>query len=66
VLGNSGGTQSPGAPFTVSIYSNTAPNGTLDPRVVGNIGGSQAHTNIQPYLTLNYCISLQGIFPSQN
>jgi microcystin-dependent protein len=66
VLGNSGGTQSPGAPFTVSIYSNAGPNGAMDPRVVGNAGGSQPHTNIQPYLTLNFCISLQGIFPSQN
>jgi microcystin-dependent protein len=33
---------------------------------VTNIGGSQAHNNMQPYLTLNFCIALQGIFPSQN
>jgi microcystin-dependent protein len=66
VLGNSGGTQSPGAPFTLSIYSNVNPNGTLNPAVISNAGGSQAHTNIQPYLTLNFCIALQGIFPSQN
>lgn len=31
---------------------------------VGNIGGSQAHLNMQPFLTLNFCIALQGIFPS--
>jgi microcystin-dependent protein len=30
------------------------------------IGGSQPHDNMQPYLVLNYCIALQGIFPSQN
>lgn len=66
VLGNSGGTQSPGAPFAVSIYSKSNPNGTLNPAVISNVGGSQAHTNIQPYLTLNFCIALQGIFPSQN
>jgi microcystin-dependent protein len=66
VLGNSGGTQSPGAPFTLSIYSNANPNGTLNPAVISNTGGSQAHTNIQPYLTLNFCIALQGIFPSRN
>ena len=30
-----------------------------------NTGGSQAHENMQPYLTLNFCIALQGIFPSQ-
>lgn len=29
-----------------------------------NTGGSQAHTNIQPFLTLNFCIALQGIYPS--
>jgi microcystin-dependent protein len=34
--------------------------------VVGNVGGSQAHLNMQPFLTLNFCIALQGIFPSPN
>jgi len=41
----------------------------LAPMVAGtltSIGGSQAHLNMQPYLTLNFCIALQGIFPSQN
>ena len=33
---------------------------------VTNVGGSQAHTNMCPYLVLNFCIALQGIFPSQN
>ena len=33
---------------------------------VSNVGGSQAHTNMCPYLVLNFCIALQGIFPSQN
>ncbi|HEY5720978.1 MAG TPA: tail fiber protein [Allosphingosinicella sp.] len=33
---------------------------------VTNTGGSQAHTNMCPYIVLNYCIALQGIFPSQN
>ena len=32
---------------------------------VANTGGSQAHTNMQPFLVLNFCIALQGIFPSQ-
>ena len=31
---------------------------------IGNIGGSQAHLNMQPFLTLSFCIALQGIFPS--
>lgn len=33
--------------------------------MVGNAGGSQPHINMQPYLTLSFCIALQGIFPSQ-
>lgn len=32
---------------------------------VGNVGGSQAHLNMQPFLVLNFSIALQGIFPSQ-
>ena len=39
---------------------------TLNPGAVSNVGGSQAHQNMMPYLTLNFCIALQGIFPSQN
>ena len=39
---------------------------TLAAGTVGNVGGSQPHTNQQPYLTLNFCIALQGIFPSPN
>ena len=38
----------------------------LDPSTTGTVGGWQAHTNMQPYLTLTFCIALQGIFPSQN
>ena len=33
---------------------------------VSNVGGSQAHLNMQPYLSLTFCIALQGIFPSPN
>jgi len=32
----------------------------------GSSGGSQAHDNMQPFLTLNFVIALQGIFPSRN
>lgn len=38
----------------------------LNPATVTNTGGSQPHNNMMPYLTLNFCIALQGIFPSQN
>ncbi len=39
---------------------------SLIPGTVANVGGSQAHLNMQPFLTLSFCIALQGIFPSQN
>jgi microcystin-dependent protein len=39
---------------------------TMSPASVTNVGGSQPHTNMQPYLTLSFCIALQGIFPSHN
>jgi microcystin-dependent protein len=34
--------------------------------ILGNVGGSQPHDNMQPYLVLNFIIALQGIFPSRN
>jgi microcystin-dependent protein len=37
----------------------------MDASALGPLGGSQAHLNMQPFLTLNFCIALQGIFPSQ-
>lgn len=39
---------------------------TLTPASVTNVGGSQAHLNMQPFLVLNFSIALQGIFPSPN
>ena len=38
----------------------------MNPASISNVGGSQAHLNMQPFLVLNFCIALQGIFPSQN
>ena len=38
----------------------------ITPGTVTTVGGSQAHLNMQPFLTLNFSIALQGIFPSQN
>ncbi len=37
---------------------------SLNPATVTNTGGSQAHLNMQPFLTLSFSIALQGIFPS--
>jgi microcystin-dependent protein len=50
-----------------ALYSTTLSNPTtLQPATVGSAGGGQAHLNLQPCLALNFCIALQGIFPSQN
>jgi microcystin-dependent protein len=38
----------------------------MSPSSVANVGGSQAHLNMQPFLTLTFAIALQGIFPSPN
>lgn len=46
-------------------YSNT-PNSAMNPASISNVGGSQPHTNLQPFLVLNFIIALQGIFPSRN
>jgi microcystin-dependent protein len=38
----------------------------LSPNSIGATGGNQPHSNLQPFLTLNYIISLFGVFPSQS
>ncbi len=38
----------------------------LEPTSIASIGGSQPHENMQPYLVLNYCIALVGIFPARD
>ena len=39
---------------------------SINPQTITSVGGSQAHLNMQPFLTLTFCIALQGIFPSPN
>lgn len=41
-------------------------NAAMNPGTITSVGGSQPHTNMQPYLVLTFIIALQGIFPSQN
>lgn len=48
-----------------STWSTSTPNAAMHPSAVTNVGGSQPHPNMQPYLVLNFIIALQGIFPSQ-
>ena len=47
------------------IYREVPPATPMSNLAVGSTGGSQPHSNLQPYLALNYIISLFGIFPSQ-
>jgi microcystin-dependent protein len=42
------------------------PDTTMDERSIGSSGGGQSHPNIQPYLTMNFCICLYGDFPMRN
>jgi microcystin-dependent protein len=49
-----------------TMYSTTDGNQVMHPSAVSNVGGNQAHNNMQPFLAVNFCIALQGIFPSQN
>jgi microcystin-dependent protein len=48
-----------------NLYGSSANLTSLQPSSVANVGSSQAHLDMQPFLTLNFCIALQGIFPSQ-
>lgn len=46
------------------LYLEDAPTVNMSPQVVSPVGGSQPHTNFQPYLCVDFIISLFGIFPS--
>jgi microcystin-dependent protein len=48
------------------LYAGASAFVAMNGGVIGNTGGSQAHTNQQPYMALTFCIALQGIFPSRN
>ena len=50
----------------LNTYRGAASLTSLSPASVTNTGGSQAHLNMQPFLTISFCIALQGIFPSPN
>lgn len=45
---------------------NSSGGASMAAAAIGNTGGSQPHSNMQPYLVVNYCIAVQGIFPSRN
>jgi microcystin-dependent protein len=48
-----------------NIYA-SSPDTTMNAAIVGQAGGGQAHSNLQPYLVINFVIALTGVFPSRN
>jgi microcystin-dependent protein len=55
-----------GTPLTATPFITLPANVSLAPQSVSSVGGSQPHTNFQPYLCVDFIISLFGIFPSPN
>ena len=55
----------PAQSYNVTPYINDAPGAAFNAGAVSSVGGSQPHTNFQPYLCVDFIISLFGIFPSQ-
>lgn len=47
------------------IYREATPTSAMSPNAISSTGGSQPHENMQPYLCVNFILSLFGIFPSQ-
>jgi microcystin-dependent protein len=66
VLGNATGTMGNSGTLTVTPYAATNPNVTMAPTAIGVSGGSQPHNNMMPYLGMQFCIALSGIFPSRS
>ncbi len=60
---NPGG-QALSEPVSATPWFADTPNANLSPQAIASVGGSQPHTNFQPYQCINYIISLFGIFPS--
>ncbi|MBX3481855.1 MAG: phage tail protein [Caulobacter sp.] len=54
-----------GNPVDVNVYAPAA-NTTMNPMAVGLAGGNQPFSILQPLLTVNFCIAVEGIFPSRN
>ncbi|MEO6217464.1 MAG: tail fiber protein [Sphingomonas sp.] len=75
LFGATGGTPS-GPPTTDAYFGASGPGQAytdvltnpvvMEPRTVSTAGSSQAHDNMQPFLVMNFCIALFGIFPSRN
>lgn len=46
--------------------TNSSPNANMNTAVMSNVGGSRSHTNLQPFLCINFIIALVGIYPSRH
>jgi microcystin-dependent protein len=55
-----------GSGASAGLYISTQNNAAAANNFVAQTGGGQGHPNIQPYLALNHCICIAGIFPSRN
>lgn len=53
----------PGADRDLFWYKGGTPNSTMKADALGISGGSLPHNNMMPYLTINFCIALQGVYP---
>jgi microcystin-dependent protein len=58
IFGNQSGSQ--------KLYTPAGNPAVMNPATIANSGGSQPHENRQPFLVLNWCIALTGLFPSRN
>jgi len=47
-------------------YRDAGANAAMGTNAIGDTGGGQPHNNMQPYLAINYCIALQGVYPSRS
>lgn len=65
-LGRSTGKLLDNSPFQLNIYNSGNPSSVLAPATLGPGGGNAAHDNMMPYVVINFCICLYGIFPSRN
>jgi microcystin-dependent protein len=60
-------------PGTTSVFARSkegtlyqgSSNVTMNPSTLAPVGGGQPHNNLMPYLTLNFCIALRGVFPQR-
>ena len=67
VLAKSTDASRSGSGASALIYSTNAANATtaLDARSIAPSGNGQAHNNMQPYVAMNFCIALRGIYPQR-